>query len=111
MSSPAPPVSVSLPAAPLRVCAAGTAGDQVPQLVADEALPGGGGAGQVLDIRGERVGCERRLDPVDALAGILGDGVAGIDLVQVVARAAGEPIGAVAAAQRIVAGAAVERVR
>src|SRR5262249_56081078 len=55
---------------------AGAACDRVGERVAGPGKVAGAGEGQVLDIVVQRVGVERRLHKVRALAGVLGDGVA-----------------------------------
>src|SRR5207248_2777411 len=81
---------------------ASAAGDDVVQVVAVAGEIARTGKGKILEIWAEREGGERRIDGVDARAGILVHRVCGIvDVVQVVARAAVHPVGTRAAVQSI----------
>ena len=89
-------------AAAIQRVVAGIAGDRVGTGVARAVDVAAAGQRQILDVRAENE-ADARLHEVGALAGVLGDRVAAVDDVDVVARAADQSVGAGAAVQRVVA--------
>ena len=77
LSAPAPPSRVSLPAPPERVVA-GAALHAVVERIAGPGEVARPGVDHRLERTGKPVGCERGLHLVDAVAGKLQDGVAGV---------------------------------
>ena len=101
VSLPAPPSSMLLPALPVSVLSSVL---PVALMAADPV------SGQVLDVGAERV-ADAALHGVGALAGSLGDHVAGrVDHIGVVAGAADHGVVAGAAVEHVVAGVAGQRV-
>ena len=97
------------PGAAVERVVAAVAGDDVVEPVAGAVDVAAAGQGEVLDIGGERV-ADRRPHRVDAFADGFRDDVADVvDDIGVVAEAADHAVGAGAAVERVVAGAAGER--
>ncbi len=102
--------SVGASAAVQRIVA-GAAFDEVGSCIAGAGEVARSGEGQVLDIGGQRIDVQRRVDVIRAGIRGFGHDIAGvIDMVIVVAGAAGHPVRARAAIQRIVAAEARERI-
>jgi hypothetical protein len=111
LSVPAPPSSVSGAVAAVQHVVAGSAGDDVRVVVAQELLASGSRADQVLDRDAQLVPGEGGADGVHALAHDFIDLVAGVvDHEGVVPGRADHDVGARAAVQQVVAGEAGQQV-
>ena len=94
-----------------RVVAAAAEDDVVEHVAGAGEIAAAGIVGEILDVGAERVAGQRRIDAVHALAGGLGDAVAGIvDDIDVVAGAALHRVGTDAAVEHVAVRAAIEEV-